>query len=279
LLMSLLFFFRKKEMIFLTFCGGLLIGSFLNVLIYRLPRGLSFTKGRSFCPKCKKQINFSDNIPLMSFVLLKGRCRFCHSSISWRYPVVELTTGVLFVLAAQNKLGRLGELRLLGVGDFLLTILLFSGLIVIFFIDLEHQIIPDEIIFPLIVLFSLRQFFPFPTSLSSFSLLTSHFSLFIAALFSSLFLFFIYLITKGKGMGFGDVKLAFLMGLVLGFPKIIIAFYLAFLTGAFVGIILILVKKAKFGQKIAFGPFLVLAIIINYLWGENIVRLITKFIF
>lgn len=80
-------------------------------------------------------------------------------------------------------------------------------------------------------------------------------------------------------MGFGDVKLAFLMGLVLGFPKIIIAFYLAFLTGAFVGIILILVKKAKFGQKIAFGPFLVLAIIINYLWGENIVRLITKFIF
>jgi len=277
--MSLLFFFRKKEMIFLTFCGGLLIGSFLNVLIYRLPRGLSFTKGRSFCPKCKKQINFSDNIPLMSFVLLKGRCRFCHSSISWRYPVVELTTGVLFVLAAQNKLGRLGELRLLGVGDFLLTILLFSGLIVIFFIDLEHQIIPDEIIFPLIVLFSLRQFFPFPTSLSSFSLLTSHFSLFIAALFSSLFLFFIYLITKGKGMGFGDVKLAFLMGLVLGFPKIIIAFYLAFLTGAFVGIILILVKKAKFGQKIAFGPFLVLAIIINYLWGENIVRLITKFIF
>ena len=187
--MSLLFFFRKKEMIFLTFCGGLLIGSFLNVLIYRLPRGLSFTKGRSFCPKCKKQINFSDNIPLMSFVLLKGRCRFCHSSISWRYPVVELTTGVLFVLAAQNKLGRLGELRLLGVGDFLLTILLFSGLIVIFFIDLEHQIIPDEIIFPLIVLFSLRQFFPFPTSLSSFSLLTSHSLLQLFSLLCFYFLF------------------------------------------------------------------------------------------
>jgi len=271
----------------IIFLIGLCVGSFLNVLIYRLPRGLGFVKGRSFCPHCKKKIKWFDNVPLISFILLKGRCRVCHSPISWRYPVVELTTGILFVLAAQNKLGRLGLLR---VEDFLLTILLFSGLIVIFFIDLEHQIIPDEIVLPLIALFSLRQLFPLPTFFSNFSLLTSHFSThfslltptlnpFITATISSLFLYSIYFFTKGKGMGLGDVKLAFLMGLVLGFPQVVVAFYLAFLTGAAVGIILILARKAKFGQKIPFGPFLAFSTIITCLWGEKIFSLALKALF
>lgn len=266
---------------FIVFILGLCVGSFLNVLIYRLPRGLKFVKGRSFCPECKRKINWFDNVPLISFILLKGRCRYCHSPISLRYPIVELTTGVLFVLGAQSQLGRLGGLGILGTIEIeiLLTWVLFSALVVIFFIDLEHQIIPDDVVAPLIILFSLRQFFPLPTSFSSFSLLTSHFSSFVSGIGSFLFMFSIYIITKGQGMGFGDVKLAFLIGLVLGYPKIIVALYLAFLTGGIVGVILILVRKAKFGQKIAFGPFLCLATTVTYLWGENFLEIIKKFLF
>jgi leader peptidase (prepilin peptidase)/N-methyltransferase len=158
------------------------------------------------------------------------------------------------------------------VFDLVCYLILTWGLIVIFFIDLEHQIIPDEILLPLIVLFSIRQIF----LLFSLSPITYPLSPTFSAIGAFLFLFIIYLVTKGKGMGFGDVKFAFLMGLVLGYPKIIVAFYLAFLTGALVGIILILGRKAKFGQKIAFGPFLALSTIISFLWGDKILSLALK---
>lgn len=235
-----------------VFIFGLLVGSFLNVLIYRLPKNINFIKGRSFCPKCKAKINWYDNIPLFSFILLGGKCRRCKSPISWRYPIVELVTGLLFFLSYLNRLS-------------ILNYILFSGLIVIFFIDLEHQIIPDEILLPLIVLFLIKLFFLLNTKYLILNTLSS-------AIGSFLFLLTIYLVTKGKGMGFGDVKLAFLMGLVLGFPKIIVAFYLAFLTGAFIGVILILGRKAKLKQKIAFGPFLSFSTLIAILWGEKIIN-------
>lgn len=251
----------------IIFLMGLCIGSFLNVIIYRLPRGLGFVKGRSFCPHCKKKIRWFDNVPLISFVLLRGRCHFCHSPISWRYPIVELTTGVLFVLGSLPYFRNLSNLSFFDWG---LTLTLFSALVVIFFIDLEHQIIPDEIVLPLIVLFVLRAFI---SPLNTYFLLLNTF---LPAFGAFLFLLIIYLVTKGKGMGFGDVKFAFLMGLILGYPKIIVAFYLAFLTGALVGIILILGRKAKFGQKIAFGPFLALSTIISFLWGEKILSLALK---
>jgi len=141
-------------------------------------------------------------------------------------------------------------------------------LVVIFFIDLEHQIIPDEIVIPLSVLFLGYRL------LTNIQYLISNFL--ITGIVSFLFLYLIHLLTKGKGMGLGDVKLAFLMGLVLGFPKIVVAFYLAFLTGAFVGVILILLSRAKLKQKIAFGPFLVFGTIFSLLWGEKIVTLAEK---
>jgi len=225
---------------------GSVIGSFLNVVIYRLPRGLGFVKGRSSCPKCKVKIKWFDNVPLISFLILKGHCRFCGKPISWRYPLIELITAILFCLIYLSHLG-------------FLNYLLVCGLVVVFFIDLEHQIIPDEIVIPFSVLFLIFRFNNLLSALGSF-----------------LFLLLLYLGTKGKGMGFGDVKLAFLMGLVLGFPKVVIAFYLVFLTGAFTGIILVLLGRAKFKQKIAFGPFLVFGTIISLLWGEKIVRLAEK---
>jgi len=249
---------------------GLGIGSFLNVVIYRLPRGLSVVWGRSFCPKCRRKIAWFDNVPLLSFAWLRGHCRYCHSPISWRYPVVELLTGTLFVLGA-TCLGNLSNLGYLGIAEVGLTWVLFSALIAIFFIDLEQQIIPDEILLPVIFLFLLSKIFV-PHLTTHYLLLTT----LLPAVGAALFLFLIRVVTRGRGMGLGDVKLAFLMGLVLGFPKIIIAFYLAFLTGAIVGVILILVKKARFGQKIAFGPFLAAAIIITVLWGEKILSFSQK---
>ncbi len=239
----------------LMFLAGLVTGSFLNVVIYRLPRGLGFVKGRSFCPKCKKKIRWFDNVPVLSFLILKGHCRFCGKTISWRYPLVELLTGILFYLSYLNHLS-------------FLSYPLFCGLIVVFFIDLEHQIIPDEIV----ISFSVLIFLYFLIT-DYQSLITNYL---ITGIVSFLFLYSIYLLTRGKGMGFGDVKLAFLMGLSLGFPKIVVAFYLAFLTGAFFGIILILLGRARLKQKIAFGPFLVFSTIISFLWGEEIIRLAEK---
>jgi len=239
----------------IIFVFGLVTGSFLNVVIYRLPRGLGFVKGRSFCPKCKRKISWFDNVPLISFILLKGHCRFCRKPISLRYPLVELLTGGIFYLSYLSHLS-------------FLSYPLFCGLIVIFFIDLEHQIIPDEIVTPLSILFFLYFL------ITDRQLLITNYL--ITGIVSFLFLYSIYLLTKGKGMGFGDVKLAFLIGLVLGWPKVVVAFYLAFLTGAFFGIILILLGKAKLKQKIAFGPFLVFSTIVSFLWGEEIVRLAEK---
>ena len=121
---------------FFIFIFGLCVGSFLNVVIYRLPRGLGFVKGRSFCPHCKKKIKWFDNVPLISFILLKGRCRVCHSPISWRYPVVELTTALLTLLIFNFKFEILNQYSILNfktIVDLFLTLLLFWGLIVIFF--------------------------------------------------------------------------------------------------------------------------------------------------
>ncbi len=251
----------------LIFTLGLIVGSFLNVLIYRLPRNLQFIKGRSFCPNCKKRINLYDNIPLLSFILLRGKCRNCGKKISLRYPLVELITGGIFLLSYLSHLS-------------FLSYLLISGLIVIFFIDFDFQIIPDEIIFPLIVLYLLRFVLNlFISHLTTNYLLLTTYSPLFSAFGSFLFFYLIYILTKKKGMGFGDVKLAFLMGLVLDFPKIIVAFYISFLTGAFAGIILILVGKARLKQKIAFGPFLTFSTIISLLWGEKIVEILGKILF
>ncbi len=242
------------------FIFGICFGSFLNVLIYRLPHSLPLT-GRSFCPKCKKKIIWYDNIPLISYVLLKGQCRQCHSPISWRYPVVELMTGILF-LGVWVKFGDLGILGILG------SWVIVSALVVVFFIDLDHQIIPDQVLFPALAT-------AFLISLSLNILVSS----LLTAIVAGLFFLALHLLTKGRGMGMGDVNLSFLIGLVLGFPKAVFAFYLAFLTGAFVGVILIVARRKKFGQPMAFGPFLVAAGLIFLFWGDRISQWLTAHFF
>jgi leader peptidase (prepilin peptidase)/N-methyltransferase len=251
--------------LFFIFIFGLSIGSFLNVLIYRLPRSLKLT-GRSFCPTCKKKISWYDNIPVISYLFLRGKCRKCHSPISWQYPAVELVTGILFILVAY----LISFDNHYWIIELLSYWVIVSALIVIFFIDLKHQIIPDQVIYPAIVITFLFQ---------TYSLQLAIYSYFLAALGASLFFLILYLVTRGKGMGFGDVKLAVLMGLILGPQRLILALYLAFLTGALIGVILILAKKKRFGEQIPFGPFLSGATIIALFWGETMVKWLTARLF
>lgn len=257
-----------------VFVLGLCVGSFLNVLIYRLPRNLPLT-GRSFCPKCRKKISWYDNIPLLSFLLLKGRCRACHSPISFQYPLVELATGTLFVIAFLFFPWQNYELRFMiyDLGGWLLLVYgfwLVSALVAIFVIDLKHQIIPDQLIYPTAVFSVLFEF------INRYSSVINHL---LSAFGAGFFFLLLHLFTRGRGMGFGDVKLSVLMGLILGFPKAILAFYIAFLTGAFWGVILILAGKKKFGQQVPFGPFLVGSAVIALFWGEVILRWITVHLF
>ena len=222
----------------ILFILGLTFGSFVNVLIWRIPKGLSIG-GRSICRKCKTKIKWFDNIPLLSFITLCGKCRNCKSKISLRYPLVELLTGIVFLFV---------YLRFGYSAQTLFFLLLSPILISIFFIDLDQQIIPDELVFAGIII----------TLLFNFS-----FSILFSGLLSSFLLLVLHLITKGKGMGLGDVKFAILGGMVVGLTNIFSWFFIAFLTGAIVGCILILTRKYGLKSKIAFGPFLVLALFLT----------------
>ncbi len=253
-------------MLIFIFILGLCVGSFLNVVIERLPRGESIIKKRSYCPSCKKNLKWYDMIPVFSFVFLKGKCRFCQSPISFQYPTVELVTGVLFVgvIWGIREIGEIGDIWTIGYSLFIV-----SSLIAIFFIDLKYGIIPDKIIYPAFIVSFLY------ILLNTYYLILSHL---FSAIGAFLFFLLIFLATRGRGMGFGDVKLSFLMGLVLGFTAIVIALYSAFLTGALASIILVVLGKKKIpGGTIPFGPFLVIGTLIALFFGNSIQEIVKPF--
>jgi leader peptidase (prepilin peptidase)/N-methyltransferase len=196
-----------------------------------------------------------DNIPVLSFILLKGRCRECGKKISLRYPLIELATALGFV----------GIWFLFLEPVFLVfLILIFSLLVAVFVIDLEQKIVPDELVF---TGFGLTVFYLLLVSPSIF------FTNLAAGFGAALFLLLVHLVTRGRGMGLGDVKFAVFAGTFLGWPMVPIWLFTAFLTGAVVGTILVLAKKASFGKQIAFGPFLVMSLIIVFIWGEKFINL------
>jgi len=243
------------------FLFGLIVGSFLNCVIYRLEQKQSFLQGRSFCPYCKHTLSWQDLIPVFSFLFLRGKCRYCRKPISLQYPLVEIATGILFLLIFNFQLCNLAG------PSFGLIITCF--LIIIFVYDLKHFIIPDKIIFPAIGIALIYNFY---------QLLTTHYPLstvlnnLYAAFGASVFFLFIVLVSRGKWMGVGDIKLAFLMGLLLGFPNILAALFLGFLIGAIIGIGLILAKRKTMKSEVPFGPFLVIGTFIALFWGERIIQ-------
>ncbi len=245
----------------LIFLFGICVGSFLNVVIDRTAQGRSIVKGRSACDFCHHVLSWYDLVPVASFLFLLGKCRYCQKKLSWQYPLVELATGSLFVLLTQFSVFS-SQFSIGSVLDLVFLFSIMSSLIVLFMTDLKYEILPDSIVVFGIVCAALYMVFVTNT------LILNHF---LSGIFASLFFLLLYLATKRRGMGFGDVKLAILLGFFVGFPSIFLAIYLAFLTGAVVGIILIVAKKKKFkGDRIPFGPFLIGGTIVCFFFGQQL---------
>ena len=218
----------------------------MAALTWRWPRKLSVLKGRSRCDRCSNPISWYDNLPVISYLLLRGRCRGCGQPISFRYPFIEVVSAVGLVLLAKQ----------------IYFWPLFLILLAVFVIDWEHRIIPDELL--LVGFLISLPYFSFANLLAGFS--------------AASFILFLHLITRGKGMGFGDVKLALLLGFVLGLSLTPVWLWLAFIFGAIIGLVLMAFKKAKLGQPIPFGPYLIVAFWVTMFWGEKLLNLIHAFL-
>jgi leader peptidase (prepilin peptidase)/N-methyltransferase len=238
--------------IILAAVGGLIVGSFLNVVAHRLPRGESLVHPRSRCPQCATQLRALDNVPVLSWLALRGRCHHCQAPISPRYPLVELTTGALYaaVVATQDDAARI-----------VLGLLLVTVLVPITLIDYDHRIIPNRITGPAAVV-----------ALIAIALLDTDFLLeaVLAAIAGGGF-FFIAAVLYPRGMGMGDVKLAGMLGLYLG-RAVAPAILIALIAGVVVGAAIIARKGAKEGRKTAvpFGPFLALGGIVAFFVGQDL---------
>jgi len=241
----------------LIFILGLIVGSFSNVCIYRIPRNESIIYPASHCPKCRSNISPKDNIPLLSYILLKGRCRNCKSKISIQYPIVELLTGLIYLIIYLTY----------GLSiQSLIYIILSSALIIIAFIDLNEQIVPDVISLPGITIgFILGFLVPYISFINSaLGVVVGGGIILIIGLAGSV-------IFKKEAMGGGDVKLAAMIGAFLGWRYIIISLFLGFFLGALAGVILIISKIKSREDTVPFGPFIVLGSFITLLWGEKII--------
>lgn len=252
----------------IVFILGLILGSYVNSLIWRLANDISF-KGRSQCPYCRQKIYFYDNIPLLSFVFLKGRCRNCKQKISWQYPIVELSLGLLFVLVFLNifdfSILSLEDMwAQLKAGDFWLLLrnwLAVFLLTIIFVFDWRYLLIPVN----LLIIFS-----PIFWLLNFLNGVTWWWPLLAAILVAAFFLFQ-FLITKGKGLGEGDIYLGATLGFL--FPlhqELIVAILLSYFIGSIVGILFIIFKKKKWQTKMPLGTFLVIGSILSMFFGKII---------
>ncbi|MDM7987278.1 MAG: prepilin peptidase [Smithella sp.] len=242
----------------LAFIFGAAIGSFLNVCIFRLPEERSIVKPASQCPHCHHPIRYSDNIPIISFLLLGGKCRDCGAKISWRYPLAELITALLS-LALFFKFG----LSL----NFFIFFIFTAVLIIITFIDLDHQIIPDVLTLPGIPLFFLAAVFlvkvPWKDALIGL-LIGGGVLMTIAIVYE--------FITKREGMGGGDIKLLAMIGGFFGWQSLIFVLLFSSFTGAIIGITAMIIKKQDTKYAVPFGPFLSAAAVAYIFWGEAFMR-------
>lgn len=237
-----------------VFVFGAVIGSFLNVCIFRLPESNSIVKPSSQCPHCHHSIRFYDNIPLISYFILRGKCRDCGEKISWRYPLVEFITAVLaLLLFARFHL----------TSDFLVFFFFSAVLIVVTFIDLDHQIIPDVLTLPGIPVFFLLAVFivKVPWTDAVIGLLIGGGTL-LAIAFGYEF------ITKREGMGGGDVKLLAMIGGFLGWKSLVFILLFSSLLGAIIGIAVMLIQKRDMKYAVPFGPFLSTAAVAYLFLGD-----------
>lgn len=277
----------------LIFVAGAFIGSFLNVVADRVSNDQSPVSGRSHCDHCGKPLAPRDLIPLLSYILLRGRCRQCGEKLSLYYPASEILTGLAFFgVAWYLDIFTIPNYLIWVTFAYLATIASFY--ITIFLADLKYKLIPNKIIKPAIwfVLFMMIGSFGLIAVSSYRQMMADEFgryllqvgywqqqifamaqgivmTIIVAGLLALFFRFLIW-ITKGKGMGGGDVKLAFLIGLVNGFPMNIVAIVLGFVSGALISLILMATKRKGMKDVIPFGPFLVLGSVLAFAFGQQI---------
>lgn len=242
-------------MVLVIFLIGLCLGSFLNVVIHRMPREHSLLLPSSSCPKCKHKLRWIHNIPVFSFIYLRGLCAFCRKPISWRYPVVELLTGVvcafLYIHFGSNRI-------------FFETVIFSLFLISLVFIDLEHQILPDELNFSLLwigLLVSTLPGFTTPEDAIVGAAVGYSSLWFIAKMYE--------FVTHREGMGYGDFKLLAALGAWTGWIALPWIVLVAALLGSVVAVTLIAMKKANSKTAIAFGPYLAIAGWVVLIWGKQ----------
>lgn len=289
------------ERIILGFIFGLVIGSFLDCMANRSFTNVSFL-GRSFCDHCHKTLPWYTLVPVFSYLVLRGKCRFCHKKISPESTLLEIVTGlltafILFTAVPANFITLQWESQLVIVTETLFKLFAVYVFLIVFITDIKSGLIPDRITYPSILIAAgyiivsflsrtglfylslknseLGQYLLPPNSDYFYRHILNYLEIvgwtFASGVGVGLFFLILILVTKGRGMGGGDMKLGIFIGLVLGFPNALAAIMLSFLLGSIFGIILIASRVKKFGQTIPFGPFLSLASIITLLWGEQIV--------
>lgn len=247
------------------FISGLCIGSFLNVVVYRTHEGISIWRGRSVCVHCKKHINVFDLIPLLSFVLLRGKCRSCQKKISINYPILEFVTGLLFLIA-YNKV-FLGPAISFNVSTniifFIRDAVFVSALLVIFVYDLRFMHILDRFTIPVMIFALIMNVWLGAVSLTA---------MVTGAIMIGGFFCLQYLISKGTWVGGGDIRMGILMGIMLGWKFGLVALFLAYAFGAVVGVGLLVSKKINRKTPIPFGTFLSVGTVLALFWGPFILQ-------
>ncbi|MCL4392585.1 prepilin peptidase [Patescibacteria group bacterium] len=255
-----------------SFLLGAIVGSFLNATVLRVRGKESFVKGRSYCPHCKHSLSLFDLIPIFSFLVLKGRCRYCKENISIQYLLMEIITGIIFLLYFNFVgISFIFLPNFINIINILYDIVLISAFIYIALFDFLYFEISGKLVY--VLSFIVFLYFLIFTILGYYSIdiLLNHilFAFVIAAFF-----LIIILITRGNGMGGGDMKLAFLMGLILGYPQILFVIFLSFILGSIVGVILLVFKVKKLKSHIPFAPFLSLSMIIYIIFSFYILQVL-----
>lgn len=253
-----------------AFIFGACIGSFLNVVIWRLPREQSL-RGRSQCPHCDVTLRAYRLVPILSFLWQRGRCASCGKLISHRYWIIELITGLLFAGAACYFFAA--GLNMLNAIELLRALFIIAVLIAVFVIDLEHYLILDVIVWPasLVVLVS-NIILDALTKQSLLSWGSYTADGLIAAIAAGGFFYLLWLLSQGRWMGFGDVKFNLFLGLALGLPGIVVALFLAFMIGAVVGLSLIISGAKQLQSRVPFGTFLTVGALIALFYSDRLAQ-------
>jgi prepilin signal peptidase PulO-like enzyme (type II secretory pathway) len=235
---------------------GLIIGSFLNMVIYRLKSGEKMFLSRSKCPKCHHVLGFGDLVPIFSFILLKGKCHYCRKKISWQYPLVELACTIFFSLGYFKYLSQVYTEA--AVINYAVYLIFCCFLTIIFVYDWKYYLILDKVSLPAFFCAFIINYFLGRPALN----------LLLASLFVGGFFLLQYVLSKGKWIGGGDIRLGLVMGAMLGWPMVLTALFLSYVTGAVFAIILVALKKKQWNSQIPFGTFLALATVVTLLYGE-----------